>query len=58
VSVAACLLPFSLAVAVLGPLLLRRLTRGGHAPRLGVAVLVRLLILAALVLGRARCAAQ
>jgi Zn-dependent protease with chaperone function len=36
VSVAACLL-YSLAVAVLGPPLLRRLTRGGQAPRLGVA---------------------
>jgi Zn-dependent protease with chaperone function len=37
VSIAACLLLYSLAVVVAGPPLLRRLTRGGHAPRLGVA---------------------
>jgi len=38
VSLAACLLAYSLAVAVLGPPLLDRLTRSGVAPRLGVAV--------------------
>ncbi|MCA1673136.1 MAG: M56 family metallopeptidase, partial [Actinobacteria bacterium] len=36
-SVAACLLFYSFAVAVLGPRLLVRLTRAGAAPRLGVA---------------------
>jgi hypothetical protein len=38
VSIAACLLLYSLVVAVAGPPLLRRLTRSGHIPRLGVAV--------------------
>jgi Zn-dependent protease with chaperone function len=37
VTIAACLLLYSLAVAGLGPPLLRRLNRGGHAPRFGVA---------------------
>jgi Zn-dependent protease with chaperone function len=37
VSIAACLLLYSLAVAVLGPGLLARVTRAGIAPRLGVA---------------------
>jgi Zn-dependent protease with chaperone function len=37
VSIAACLVVYSFAVAVLGPPLLRRMTRGGDAPRLGVA---------------------
>jgi Zn-dependent protease with chaperone function len=37
VSIAACLLLYSLAVVVAGPPLLRRLTRGGHSPRLSVA---------------------
>jgi Zn-dependent protease with chaperone function len=36
-SIAFCLLFYSLAVVVLGPPLLARLTRTGHAPRLGVA---------------------
>ncbi|MGH3677660.1 MAG: M56 family metallopeptidase [Mycobacterium sp.] len=36
-SIAACLLLYSVAVTVVGPPLLRRLTRGGHAPRFGVA---------------------
>ncbi|MCH9728553.1 MAG: M56 family metallopeptidase [Actinomycetia bacterium] len=35
--IAACLLLYSLLVVVAGPPLLRRLTRGGQAPRLGVA---------------------
>jgi Zn-dependent protease with chaperone function len=37
VSIAACLLLYSFAVIVAGPPLLRRLTREGHSPRLGVA---------------------
>jgi len=37
VSVAVCLLLYSLAVLVAGPPLLRALTRYGHAPRFGVA---------------------
>jgi Zn-dependent protease with chaperone function len=37
VSIASCLLLYSLTVIVAGPPLLRRLTNGGHAPRLGVA---------------------
>lgn len=36
-NVAACLLLYSLVVVIAGPPLLRRLTRGGHVPRLGVA---------------------
>ena len=36
-SVASCLLLYSFAVIVAGPPLLRRLTRSGHAPRIGVA---------------------
>jgi Zn-dependent protease with chaperone function len=36
-SIAACLLLYSFAVIVAGPPLLRRLTRDGHSPRLGVA---------------------
>jgi Zn-dependent protease with chaperone function len=36
VTVAACLLLYSLVVTVAGPPLLRRLTHSGHAPRLGV----------------------
>ena len=39
-SIAACLLLYSLAVIVAGPPLLRRLTRSGHAPGLGVATWV------------------
>jgi hypothetical protein len=37
VSIAACLLVYSLAVLTIGPRLLRSLTRSGLAPRLGVA---------------------
>jgi beta-lactamase regulating signal transducer with metallopeptidase domain len=37
VSVAACLILYSAVVVVVGPPLLRALTRGGHAPRCGVA---------------------
>jgi Zn-dependent protease with chaperone function len=37
VSIAACLVLYSIAVVAFGPSLLRRLTRGGHAPRCGVA---------------------
>jgi Zn-dependent protease with chaperone function len=36
-NVAVCLLLYSLVVVVAGPPLLRRLTRSGHVPRLGVA---------------------
>jgi Zn-dependent protease with chaperone function len=36
-SIAACLLLYSFAVVVAGPPLLRRVTRDGHSPRLGVA---------------------
>ena len=36
-SIAVCLLLYSLAVLVAGPPLLRALTRYGHAPRFGVA---------------------
>ncbi len=36
-SIAACLLLYSLAVVLFGPLCLRRLTCNGHAPRFGVA---------------------
>jgi Zn-dependent protease with chaperone function len=38
VSIAACLLLYSVAVIVVGPPLLQRLTRDGHTPRFGVAV--------------------
>lgn len=37
-SIAACLLLYSVAMLALAPPVLRRLTRSGHAPRLGVAV--------------------
>lgn len=37
-SIAVCLLLYSAAVLVFGPLILPRLTRTGHAPRLGVSV--------------------
>jgi hypothetical protein len=37
VSIAACLLLYSFAVIVVGPVVLRTLTRGGQAPRFGVA---------------------
>ncbi|PVA72284.1 M56 family peptidase [Mycobacteroides abscessus] len=39
-SIAVCLLLYSTAVVVFGPPLLSRLTRSGHAPRLGVTVWV------------------
>ena len=43
-SLAACLLTYSMVVAVLGPPLLRRVTHAGTVPRLGIAVWVTAMV--------------